>query len=140
MISPLRNPYHNSGAIVARLAVSVATLIWSVIVLLVDDALRPTSYGDILTRYASEDMYAWAAFCAAAPSIYRIVRQSRPHPLGIVGYVMMMAGWGFVASILILSQRPIQPTSTACTLTITALAVYAFLANPRLKGSDAAGN
>lgn len=141
MTSVLCNPYHRAGAVVARIAVCSATLIWSLIVLTVDNALAPTSYGAALTKYVPEDAWGIGGALVSGGMLYRIIAKCRPHPVGIIGYGAMLLWWGFVAAVLLLSQRPVQPTATACVLVITVLAVQAFIATPRRGPDDhAAGN
>lgn len=135
MTSILRNPYHRAGAIVSRLAVCSATLVWSLIVLTVDNALAPTSYGSIMTRYIPEDAWGFGGALVSGSMLYRIIAKSKPHPIGAVGYGAMLLWWGFVAAVLLVSQRPVRPTATACVLVIVAMAIHAFVANPR-RGPD----
>lgn len=125
------NPYHPCGAVLARVAVNFATLIWSIVVLLIDDALRPTPYGLMMVSYMPEDFYAWFFLTISLVMLYRIFRQSKPHALGIIGYGILGAAWLYVDVIVIFFQRPMYPTATAWVTVGTVIAVYGFVANPR---------
>jgi hypothetical protein len=128
----LRNPYHFCGAIIARLAVCGATILWSLIVLVRKDALAPTAYGSIMLGLAPEDVFAWAYLLLACALVWRIFARRPPHWFGIVAYGILMCAWGFVDIVLWLT-RPWQPTAIAWVTPGAALAVYAFLANRRPK-------
>ena len=129
----LHNPYHYCGAIIARVSVNIATIIWSLVVLANKDALAPTPYGELMTRYVHEDV--WAAFFLAIASLmlYRIIRKSRPHAVGIIGYLILLIAWGYVEIVMLLVQRPFFPTAVATVSVITVLALYGFVANPRTR-------
>ena len=131
MTSVLRNPYYHAGVIVARLAVNVATLIWSVVVLGWENALAPASYGAILTNLAHENLWAAGFGILSLCSLYRLCRKSPPHPIAIVIYGALLLAWGFVEVIILFVQRPLQPTATATVSVIFALALYSFVANPK---------
>ena len=81
----LRNPYYRAGAVVARLAVNGATLIWALVVLAKDDALAVSSYGKMLTRDIPENVFAVFFAVILAVLICRLIRKSKPNPLGIIG-------------------------------------------------------
>lgn len=131
----LHNPHLNSAAVVARLTVNAATLIWSVAVMLSPEGLRATAYGGYILSLAPA--WAWGVFYLSVSAImlYRLVvhPKSKPHPLGWVGYAILFASWGFVEVVLLLFARPFQPTAIATVTVITALAAYGFIANPRAR-------
>lgn len=137
--SVLHHKHHRCGAVVARLAVNFATLIWSVVVLVKPNALAPTAYGPMLTRFASEDLYAIAFGTLSICMLYRIFRQSPPNPIGILAYGALLLAWGFVWAAIVFVADPLQPTATATVSTIFVLAFYGFVANPK-RGSDAPGS
>lgn len=129
----LCNPYHRCGAVVARLAVNGATLLWSIVVLIKEDALSIVSYGPMLTRYAPENVYALFFGALSAFMLWRLIRKSKPHPIGIVGYAILLLAWGFVECVLLFVQRPIQPTATATVTVIFLLALFGFVASPKVR-------
>ena len=125
------NPYHHSGAMLARTATNTATIIWALLVLWNDEALGPTPYGKYLTGWFHEDW--WAVFFLVISSfmLWRLIRKHKPHSVGIVGYGLLGAAWLYVDVVFLFFQRPIYPTSTAWITVGTALALYGFIANPR---------
>ncbi len=125
------NRYHPCGAVLARVAVNIATMIWAIVVLVFEDALAPTPYGPMLKRYLPEDVYAGFFLAITIVMLYRIFAQSKPHPLGIVGYGILGAAWLYVDVIVLFFQRPMFPTATAWVTVGTMIAVYGFVANPR---------
>lgn len=129
----IKNRWHYCGAVIARLGVNVATLIWALVVLLNDDALAIASYGHVATTYVSEDTYGWFFLIVSVTQLYRIVRQSKPNPIGVIGYGAMLAGWAFVDGYILFAQRPMQPTAMGCVTVVMLAAVYAFVANPRTR-------
>jgi hypothetical protein len=127
----LRNPHHKSGAVIARIAVTAATIIWSIVGLYNDGVLLPAPYGPMMLRYGPEAAYGWFFLSISSFMLYRIVRQSKPHPVGIIGYGILGVGWLYVDVVLWLFVRPMYPAALAWVTVGTALAVYAFIANPR---------
>jgi hypothetical protein len=127
----LCHKYHRAGAVIARLSVNTATLIWSIVVLISDDALAPTPYGRTLLLLMPEDAWGWSFLCLSSVMICRLLAQSKPHPLGIIGYMILLLAWGYVEIVMLMMQRPLFPTAVATVSVITALAVYGFVANPR---------
>lgn len=134
----LNNPWHRCGAVVARLGVNAATLIWAIVVLLKDDALAPASYGSMLTSLAPENVWAIGFGILSSVMLYRLLARSKPNRLGIIGYAILLGAWGFVEVIIVFVQRPIQPTATATVSVIFMLALYGFVANPKVRPDAAA--
>lgn len=132
----LDNPHHYAGAIVARVIVNVATIIWSVVVLAESNALAVTPYGRIMTAYVREDIWAAAFLALACALLWRVVAQCKPHPLGAVGYLAILALWAFVDVVLLLVQRPLYPTSISWVTAGCVAALWAFIANPKRGGRD----
>lgn len=131
----LSNPYHYSGAIVARLAVSVATIIWSVIVLLQTDALARWPGASVITRYIHEDAFAWFMMVISIMAIYRIVRQSKPIKLGACIYAVMALLWAYTFASLMVAihygETILRPGQVSAILAVTVLALFAFISNPK---------
>ncbi len=121
--------YHTPAAIVTRIAVCAATLIWAGIVLSDASALARTLDGAILGRFAPYWAYGFALATIAAVLLLRIWRDSEPHWIGVAGYFVLFAAWLFVAIFTTLAW-PVGPGIVAAVCVITGLAVYAFLASP----------
>ena len=130
----LHNPYHYTGAVLARAGAAGATLLWSLIVLGNEGALVVTSYGALLASIAHENTYGWSFGALSVALLYRLVRHVLPRwYIDSIGYLVLFAAWGFVDSILWWTQRPIQPTATSTVTLTTALALYAAVALPRVR-------
>ena len=127
----LKNPYHYCGAVIARLAVSVATAIWSLVILSKTNALGPTTYGPTLTELAPENVYGGFFLALAVGLIYRLCRPSKPHWLGIVSYGILFFKWMFILAFICFNDGPIWPTTLSTVVVIAVLALYAFLAMPK---------
>lgn len=127
----INNPFHYAGAVVARISVNSATILWAVVVLFFDEALEVTPYYRYMPPYVHEDVWAWFFLTLSSFMLWRILRQHKPHPVGIIGYGILGAAWLFVDVILIFFQRPIYPTSLSWVTVGAALAIYGFVANPK---------
>lgn len=125
-----RHPHYHSGAVIARLAVSGATLFWAIVVLVENDALAITRYGAPLTAIVGENWIAGAFAVIAVGSIYRICRLLPPNPWGILPYLSMALLWVY-ADLMILATRPWQPTALGWVTVGVFLAAFALVANPR---------
>lgn len=134
----LNHPYHYCGAVIARLAVCSATLIWALVVMVEQNALAQTRYGAPLTAVAGENWIAGMFGVLALGLIFRIFRPSPPNPWGILAYLALALLWIY-ADIMILAVRPWQPTSIAWCSVGSVLAAYALVANPRPGARCAAG-
>lgn len=125
-----RHPYYYSGAVIARLAVSGATLFWALVVLAEPNALAVTRYGAPMTVYISEN---WIAAIFAAISIgviYRILRRAPPNPWGVIPHLILTLLWLY-AGIMIWATRPWQPTALGWVTVGVFMAAFALVANPR---------
>lgn len=137
-MSPLfANPFHAPGVIIARLAVTGATMIWSLIVLSNADALSVTRYGHMLAAIVPENVTAVVFLAISGVLFYRIIAHSEPRKLAVAGYGALVVGWAFVEYMLLLSPGPLFPTSVSWTSIGLILAVYSFVATA--KDSHVAG-
>lgn len=122
--------FHTSGAIVARIAVCAATLIWAGMVLIDGGALERELYGSILGHVASPWVYGAVLGVIALTLLARLWFDCTPHWIGVVGYGLILFAWLFVAAFLIITQRPPLLTVSALVVVIAGVALYAFLASP----------
>ena len=137
-MSPLfANPFHAPGVIIARLAVTGATMIWSLIVLSNTDALSVTRYGHMLAAVVRENVVAVVFLAISGTLFYRILAHSEPRKLAVSGYGSLVVGWGFVEYMLLLSPGPLQPTAVSWVSVGLILAIYSFVATA--KDSHVAG-
>mgnify|MGYP003382258390 CR=1 FL=1 len=128
----LHNPYHYSGAMVARVGVAGVTALWSILVLSGTDALAPTAYGPALVQFAHENVYGLIFLSLSGALLVRAFLQTHPRwYVDGAGYFSLFASWAFVDAIIWFAHRPIQPTSASTVTLTTALALYAALAMPR---------
>ena len=97
------NPYHYTGAIMARIAVCIATIVWSVIVLIKSDALVRWPGASWVTQYIGEDSLAWGVLVLALLGLYRVVYQAKPVRLGACIYCSMALLWVYTFASLALA-------------------------------------
>lgn len=128
----LQNPYQFSAVITAKVAVNVASLIWSTIVIYKENALASTFiyYGNI-TRFLSEDIFASILLAISLIQLIRLVFRSKPIMIGGIGYAILTLFWMYIWWNIIVSIGPIQPASFSAVTVLVALSIYAFVANPR---------
>lgn len=129
------NPYHYCGAVIARLAVTFATAIWSVVILSKTNALGPTTYGPTLTELAPENVYGGVFLALSVGLIYRLLRPSKPHWLGIIAYALLFFKWLFILAFIYFNDGPIWPTTFSTVTVITVLALYSFVALPKKRSA-----
>jgi hypothetical protein len=130
IIDALRNPYLLAGAVVARLAVNLATVIWATIVLAKADALTPFAGYYWLLRIAHENVWAGGLCAVALYQMYRLIIHAKPHKYGL-GYALMALFWMYVWWSIVVNPGPIWPAAFACVTTIGLVAVFAFISNPK---------
>lgn len=131
----LSSPYHYSGAILARLTVSIATALWSMVVLYKEDALRtwPLSQETALHEYENAAAAAMLILCATA--IGRLLAHARPVPFGACLYCAMALVWVYTLVTLITAVftgvTALRPGQIGAVTVVTALSLFAFIANPK---------
>lgn len=126
-----QNPYQFSGTIMAKIAVNLATIFWSAIVLYKDGALSPfVGYSRILS-IANENTVAALLIIVSIIQMIRIVRCSKPLLLGISGYALLTLFWMNVWWNIVINPGPIWPASFSSVSVIVLLSLYAFIANPK---------
>ncbi len=134
-LSIFENPYHTSGALVARIAVSWATIIWSSVVMYKDDALKYWPGSDVVHMTGGEDHIAAILLVAAIIAQVRIVVHHRPMRTGSIVYAMMALVWVYSLITLVIAINTgvtiLRPGQLAGNAVIAALALFAFVSNPR---------
>lgn len=131
----LFNPYHYSGAVIARLAVSFATIVWAVIVLVKRDALIRWPGANLITDYVGENVFAVCMLFLASIALYRLVYQVKPLKIGGCLYFMMALLWVYTFASLALAiyygETALRPGQVSAILIVTVLSLFAFIANPK---------
>lgn len=125
------NPYHYSAVIASRIAVSIATFIWSLIVLIKINALGTFVTYAIILQYIHEDVVAAFLMIISVGNIYRLVRQCRPVFIGISSYAILTLFWMYVWWGIVINPGPIWPASFSSVSVIVILSLYAFISNPK---------
>jgi len=129
------NPYHYSGAILARLSVSVATMIWCVVVLVKRDALIRWPGSNVITSFLGEDLFACGMLVLSFIAVYRLLRQSKPVRLGVCIYCLMALLWVYTLATLVLAiyggETALRPGQVSAILVVTVLSLFAFIVNPK---------
>lgn len=133
--SVFANPYHRSGAIVARLSVSFATIIWALIVMYKPNALASWPGSDVINLAGGENHIAFGLLLASLIAIARVVYHYRPIRIGACIYGLMALLWVYSLTTLFVSiedgRTALRPGQVACISVITVLALFAFVSNPR---------
>lgn len=126
-----RHPYQYSGAVIAKLAVCVATLTWAGLVLYYPNATgNNPNYAHMLRIVPDEDVWALALGLIAVALLLRTLLCLRPHRIGVAGYFALGLFWVYLWLGLMLAPR-VWPTGTAAGTVVVVLALYAFIANPK---------
>lgn len=135
--SLLDNPYQYSGQVVAKLCVNAATAIWATVVLVKPDALRAWPGAAFTGSLYTEDVFAAVLLIVSALAIVRLFRQRRPLLLGACAYGLMLLLWLYTWTTLVIAIgngiTATRPGQFAGVTVITALALFAFVSNPKRK-------
>jgi hypothetical protein len=132
------NPYFYSGSMVAQIAVDGGTLLWAILVVSKEAALA--SGGSSIAWLFSEFEEDWLAYFFLLLAFTQLLWLALKLPplwmtkrfhWGSVGYAVLSLWWSFVALNALFGPRPLQPTAAALTFTVSMLALYAFVANPK---------
>lgn len=138
----LHNHYYAPAAMLSRLLVNIATLMWGVVVVVREDTLSHGPYAIVymnLVQIAPEDVWGWFAIITSTIGIVRIVIGSKPHWIGAVGYMLMWAFWLFVAwNLLFVFPDSLPPSGAAGIFVIALLAFYAAISGSRKNANGAA--
>lgn len=133
--NPLATPYYRATVVLARLCVSLATLIWSAIIIVNPGALAASRANYVwITHYVAPQWLGWSLGTIAAGQLAWILLTLPPVRLGALGYALLTFWWGLVFYSVSFGT-PLLPTATACVAVILLLSIYAFISNPRT-GSD----
>lgn len=127
----LHNPYHFAGALVARIATCSATIIWSLIVLSRENALNSPNYQRLNSTGVPEDLWAVGVALIALAMLMRIVRQSRPSWIGVIGHGLLCFFWAYLLFNHLLEPARAYPAVTALEFTIVGLSIYGFVSNAK---------
>lgn len=132
------NRYFRSGAVVAMLAVSMASWIWSLVVLCEKDALTTTSYFNIPSVVRIEDGIAGAMISLSTAQIFWLWRHLKPWPFQLwsVGYVIQTGWWFALLMLVFLDTGSLRPGAVAWLGTGVILSAFAFTALPRGRDDD----
>lgn len=137
--SLLENPYHYSGAVLARVTVCIATMLWSAIVLVKQDALAQWLGAALFSLAQYENPIAAGFFMVAGVGLYRIIYQSKPIRVGACIYGLMALLWSYTFITLILAvytgETTLRPGQVSAIFVVTVLALFAFITNPKRHGS-----
>lgn len=133
----LNSPHFYGASVLARLVVNAVTIVWCVIVIVKRDALASShaAYAWI-GEYVEENALATGLFVLCCVQIIWLVAKlpplrSGPIVWGSLGYGLLSAFWLFVTLSAALAPTGIQPTATALGFGVAAMAVYAFVSNPK---------
>ena len=138
----LDNPYLYTGQLIAKLSVNLATMIWSAVVFVKPGALS-TWPGRVFADTArGEDWLSILLFLLALAATLRLLFKSVPLNMGACVYGIFLLLWLYTWSTLVLAIyegiTAMRPGQLAGVTVITALAVFAFVSNPKRRyGSPA---
>ena len=126
-----RHPYQYSGAVIAKLSVCLATIVWAAMVIVYPNATGANpNYAHMLRIVPDEDVWAVGLGVIAALLVIRILICARPHRIGVAGYFVLGLFWTYLWFGLLFAPRP-WPTGAAAGTVVMVLSLYAFIANPK---------
>jgi len=142
----LDNPYQFGAAVFAKLAVNAATMIFFGVVLIKDNAFakwpgREFLPADPAAENIAENFVAAIVIAVASYAVYRLVRKRPPAWFGVVYYALTALVWLYVWVTLLIAitegTTDVRPGQLAGISTITGIALFAFISNPKRAGGGA---
>ena len=131
----LQNPYQYSGRVIAKICVNVATIIWSLVVLCKENALYLWPGPQLSAGIIGENFVAVLFIVLASIATGRLLLKSTPRALGACVYGSFLLLWIYTFTTLILAiasgVTALRPGQLAGVSVVTALAVFAFVSNPK---------
>lgn len=131
----LDNPYQYSGQVVAKLCVNAATAIWAIVVFVKPDALRTWPGSAFSGSVYTEDVFATVLLVISGFALVRLFRHRRPLMFGACAYGAMLLLWLYTWTTLVVAISngitAARPGQLAGVTVITALALFAFVSNPK---------
>lgn len=131
----LDNPYQYSGQVVAKLCVNLATIIWACVVLWKADALIAWPGSTALFLWFHEDALAGLLLFCAAFATMRLLLRSAPLRIGSCVYGVFLLLWLYTWATLVVAINTgvtiLRPGQLAGVSVVAALAMFAFISNPK---------
>jgi hypothetical protein len=127
------HPHFYAAAVMARIATIAATAMWALIVL-VDPSLFDGRLPGYLPMMELLPPRAWAigALTMSTAAFTRLALRSRPRWYSTANYVALSFFWDYILVAALLNPEHVQPPAgLAAIVTIAALSLYAFGANPK---------
>mgnify|MGYP006921301424 CR=1 FL=1 len=136
----LQNPYQYSGQVIAKMCVNVATIIWSIVVLFKPDALTHWPGPQLSAGIVGENFVAALFIVLASIATARLLIKSTPRALGACVYGAFLLLWLYTLTTLILAiasgVTALRPGQLSGVIVVNALAVFAFVSNPKKTNNE----
>lgn len=140
LASVLNNPYQYSGQVIAKLSVNLGTMIWAAVVMWKPGALATWPGPGSTLPILHEDLFAAIVFVLAAVASARLIFKSVPVKLGACVYGIFLLLWLYTFITLLIAigtgATALRPGQLAGVTVVTALAIYAFVSNPKRTGDE----
>lgn len=133
--SLLDNPYQYSGQVIAKLCVNIATMIWACVVIYKTDALITWPGSASLFLWFHEDALAVVLLLLSFFATLRLLFRSAPIRIGACVYGVLLLLWLYVWTTLVVAINTgltaMRPGQLAGVTVVAALAMFAFISNPK---------
>lgn len=131
----LDNPYQYSGQVVSKLCVNLATIIWACVVLYKADALIAWPGSALIFLWFHEDALAAVLLLCAFFATLRLLFRSAPLRIGSCVYGVFLLLWLYTWATLVVAistgTTAMRPGQLAGVTVVAALAMFAFISNPK---------
>jgi hypothetical protein len=135
LASLLDNPYQYSGQVLAKLCVTIATVIWACVVLWKPGALVLWPGSSYFFTPAGEDLLAASMLILSLCAFLRLLFRSVPLIVGAAVYGAFLLVWLYTWATLVFAIyagiTAMRPGQLAGVTVVTALAMFAFISNPK---------
>lgn len=127
------HPYWGSGSLIAKTAVSLASVMWGLVVLVDHSPMEPAEFPLYMTMVWAMPASHWGygSVLLGLGTFLRLALRKPPIPIGSLAYFAMMMFWSYLAVSLWTLPLELRPAQASAVFVIGVLSVYAFLANPK---------
>lgn len=123
------NPYLYGAAVLARVSVSLATVVWGIILLAHDSAFATNpNYRHMLGLVPDEDFWGMTAIVLGCVLLFRLAQWKRPTAGSACGFAAINLLWAYLWWGIVTAGYA-WPTGASATTVVFGLSIYAFASN-----------
>lgn len=144
MLDFFAHPYYYSSSLLAKLSINLASVLWSLIILLAPVPARevviPSRLRELTAATAASlNMHPWSLetmiavflFLMCSLLLWRLLSKKHPIWIGGVAYLLLSLFWVYGAAAIWTLDTPTPAGAAAAITTVAGLSIFALVANPK---------